>query len=57
MDADSISFFEEKARKKVRFMYVRMSDKAKSLVGGVQYETPKLNLIFKEETSGRVEDE
>jgi len=65
MDADSISFFEEnfvqyyekygeeKARKKIRFMYNRMSDKAKTLVKDIQYDNSKLNLIFKEETSDK----
>ncbi len=65
MDADSISFFEEnfvqynekfgeeKTRKKIRFMYDRMSDKAKSLVKDIQYDDPKLNLIFKEEISDK----
>ncbi len=63
MDADSISFFEEnlvqyhekygeeKTRKKIKFMYNRMSDKAKSLVKNIQYDNSKLNLILKEETS------
>jgi hypothetical protein len=65
MDADSISFFEEnyvqyyeiygeeKARKKVEFMYNRMSDKAKSLIQEFKYDNPKLNIIFKEEIFGK----
>ena len=63
MDADSLSFFEEnfvpydekfgeeKSRKKIRFMYNRMSDNAKHLAKNIQYDDKKLNLIFKEEIS------
>lgn len=64
MDADSISFFEENfvqyfekfgeemARKKIRFMYNRMSEKARQFAKKIKYGNPKLNLIFREETSG-----
>jgi hypothetical protein len=63
MDADSISFFEEnfvqyyeeygeeKTRKKIRFMYNRMSDKAKSLIKDIQYANSQLDLVFKKEVS------
>ncbi|MEA3273397.1 MAG: DUF4202 family protein [Patescibacteria group bacterium] len=65
MDADSISFFEENfvqyyeeygegnTRKKIRFMYDRISNNAKSLVKDIQYDDPKLKLIFKEEISDK----
>ena len=48
---DYEKYGEEKSRKKIRFMYNRMSDKAKSLVKDISYDNSKLNLIFKEETS------
>lgn len=63
MDADSISFFEdnfilyyklygeEKARKKIKYMYERMSNKAKKLIKNFKYEDEKLNILIKEETS------
>ncbi|MCD6229900.1 MAG: DUF4202 family protein [Candidatus Diapherotrites archaeon] len=63
MDADSMSFFEEnfvqyfekfgeeKARKKIRFMYDRMSENVKQLAKDIEYGNQKLNFIFKEETS------
>jgi hypothetical protein len=62
MDADSISFFEEnfiqyfekygedKARKKIKFMYNRVSDKSKKLIKEIKYHNPKLSMIFKQET-------
>ncbi len=65
MDADSLSFFEEnfvqyyekfgeeKARKKIRFMYDRMLDNAKQIAKNIKYDNEKLNLIFKEETSDK----
>jgi len=65
MDADSLSFFEEnfvqyfekfgeeKARKKIRFMYDRMSDNAKQLSKNIKYDDEKINLIFKKETSDK----
>ncbi|MCK5594379.1 MAG: DUF4202 family protein [Candidatus Aenigmarchaeota archaeon] len=65
MDADSISFFEEnfvqyyekygvdKARKKIRFMYGRMSKKAQKLVIGTKYDNSVLNFIFKSEISNK----
>lgn len=61
MDADSLSFFkdnlesyyekygEDKVRKKIRFMYNRMSKKAQELVKNIKSSNPKLNMIFKEE--------
>lgn len=61
MDADSISFFEEnfvqyyekygedKARKKIRFMYDRMSKKAQKLVQCIKYDNSELDSIFKSE--------
>lgn len=61
MDADSISFFEEnfvqyfekfgeeKTRKKIRFMYNRMSDDAKQIIKKFSYNNLELNSIFKDE--------
>lgn len=61
MDADSISFFEEnltyyfqkcgeeKTRKKIRFMYDRMSNKAKEIIRAFEYKDSKLTGIIKEE--------
>ncbi len=42
-----------KEGKKTRFMYNRMSDKAKILIRDIQYDDSRLNLIFKEETSDK----
>ncbi len=63
MDADSLSFFEknlelyfekygeEATRKKIIFMYERMSESAKKLVSGMSCKNQRLNNIFQEETS------
>jgi len=60
MAADSLSFFEnnfehyynkhgeEKAKKKIKFMYNRMSKTAQKFVKNFKYQNPELNLIFKE---------
>jgi hypothetical protein len=62
-DADSIAFFEEniggylpkfgeeKLRNKIKFMFDRMSEKAKNIVKNFKYDNPKLNKIFKEVVS------
>jgi hypothetical protein len=64
MDADSLSFFEENflqyfekfgeeiTRRKIRFMYNRMSGKARKLAKKIKCRNQKLNSIFREETSG-----
>ena len=61
VDADSLSFFEENfegyytkygeedTRKKIRFMYDRMSDQSKNFLSGFKYDDSKLDSIFKEE--------
>ena len=63
MDADSISFFEDnfvqyyekygedKTRKKILFMYNRLSENRKYLVKNISFIDSKLDSIFKEETS------
>jgi len=60
-DADSISFFEEnlelyfiefgedKTRKKINFMFGRISPKGQELVKELNFKNERLNLIFKEE--------
>ena len=62
-DADSLSFFEEnfegylpkfgeeKLRKKIKFMFDRMSERAKNIVKRFKYKNPELNKIFKEVVS------
>lgn len=63
MDADSLSFFEENfeqyflkfgeetTRKKIKFMFNRMSKTAQSFAKKFKFKNPELNLIFKEETA------
>ena len=63
MDADSIAFFEgnveyyfkrygeRKTSFKFKFMYERMSERAKKIVRKFEYKDPKINSIFKEITS------
>lgn len=60
IDADSIAFFEEKikiylkrygkekTRFKVKFMYDRMSERAKGIVREFEYDDPELDSVFKE---------
>lgn len=60
MDADSLSFFEnnldfyfklngkENTLKKIRFMYDRMSNKAKKMAKNIQFKTPKMKKLVEE---------
>lgn len=62
-DADSIAYFEyniplylerngeERTRKKIRFMYSRMSGKAKEFVPTLQYDDPVIENLVKEAVS------
>ena len=64
-DADSLSFFDENlswylahhgeatTRKKIRFMYNRMGECAKTLLRGKTYDDPTLHTIFREEVDAR----
>ena len=69
MDADSLSFFEEnlvqyfekygeeKTRKKIKYMYQRMTEKAKKFLEDFKYNSPVLNKILEEELqNGKSED-
>ena len=59
-DADSLSFFEtnivfyfetrdlEATRKKIKFMYERMSKKSQEFVKDISYDNLELNKIFRE---------
>jgi hypothetical protein len=61
--ADSIAFFEEnikvffercgreKTKFKIKFMFERMTKRAKRIVRGFKYEDPELNSIFREVVS------
>jgi hypothetical protein len=63
MDADSLSFFEEnfiqyvekygmeKSKKKIKFMYTRMSDKARKLVPKIKFKDKDVRQLFEETIS------
>lgn len=62
-DADSLSFFKDnlefyfgklgsgKTRSKIKFMYDRMSERARGIVKGFEYNNRELNSIFKDVVS------
>ena len=62
-DADSIAYFEynipvylkrsgeEQTKKKILFMYERISDRAKSMVKGIKYEDPKISALVEQSIS------
>jgi hypothetical protein len=63
MDADSIAYFEynipsflkrngeDKTKKKIRFMYERMSVRAKNLVNKIEYKDKKIASLVEQNTS------
>jgi hypothetical protein len=62
-DADSLAYFEynmpfylerngeEKTKEKIKFMYKRMSDKARALIGSMNFKSKEISELFQEATS------
>jgi len=64
MEADSLAFFEynipfklkrdgkEKIINKIRFMYLRLSERGKNLVKGMKFKSKEVDDVFREALSG-----